>query len=309
LGFAREKKHPNLFLLFSKQTSAVSALSALKLPFFFLFSALVRIVHMTDLHDELSRAARQLIAIEELLGGQFIPAKRRPLVVPEFAMPAQAVASPAAVVAQDAPILSRADRIAALKAMNEGEVKHCTKCGLCRGRHNTVFGEGDPEARLMFVGEGPGQDEDLSGRPFVGRAGGLLDKMIAAMGLSRQQVFIANIVKCRPPNNRAPEPAETAACWDYLMRQIRIIRPEVIVTLGNPAAHGLLKTNVGITKLRGTWQVMPQLADGVGGIAVMPTIHPAYVLRYYTPEVRGQVWSDLQQVMQKLGMDPPPVRE
>jgi len=257
---------------------------------------------MTDLHDELSRAARQLIAIEELLGGQYIPARRRPLDVPEFAAPAPSAGGGAA---QPAAALSRDERVAALTAMNENEVKPCTKCVLCRGRHHTVFGEGDCEARLMFVGEGPGQDEDLSGRPFVGMAGQLLDKMIAAMGLAREQVFIANIVKCRPPNNRAPEPAEVAACWDYLMRQIRIIRPEVIVTLDNPSSHALLKTTTGITRLRGTWQVMPELAEGVAGIAIMPTYHPAYVLRNRTVEIRGQVWSDLQAVMQRLGLELP----
>ena len=256
---------------------------------------------MSQPYEELTRAARQLIAIEELLGGRFMPAKRRPLDVPDFAPPVAC----AAALGDAGPAMSAEDRAAALKAMDDGEVKHCVKCALNKGRHNTVFGEGDPQARLMFVGEGPGQDEDETGRPFVGRAGQLLGKMIVAMGLSREQVFIANIVKCRPPNNRAPAPEETAACWGYLLRQIRIIRPEVIVTLGNPASHALLKTTTGITRLRGSWQVMPQLAEGVGGIEVMPTYHPAYVLRYYTPEYRGQVWSDLQAVMARLGLTMP----
>jgi len=259
---------------------------------------------MSQAYDELTRAARQLIAIEELLGGRFMPKKRRPLDVPDFA-PSATCAAAGAAAAQEGPAMSAEDRAAALKAMDDNEVRGCVKCILSKGRHNTVFGEGDPQARLMFVGEGPGQDEDETGRPFVGRAGQLLDKMIVAMGLARRQVFIANIVKCRPPNNRAPAPEETAACWDYLMRQIRIIRPEVIVTLGNPASHALLKTTTGITRLRGSWQIMPQLADGVGGIEVMPTYHPAYVLRYYTTEFRGQVWSDLQAVMQRLHLPPP----
>jgi DNA polymerase len=268
---------------------------------------------MSQPYDELTRAARQLIAIEELLGGRFMPKKRRPLDVPDFAPSAPSAARPActgaaAADADAGPAMSAEQRAAALKAMNDGEVRGCVKCALSKGRHNTVFGEGDPCARLMFVGEGPGQDEDETGRPFVGRAGQLLDKMIVAMGLARQQVFIANVVKCRPPNNRAPSPEETAACWDYLMRQIRIIRPEVIVTLGNPASHALLKTTTGITRLRGSWQIMPQLADGVGGIEVMPTYHPAYVLRYYTTEFRGQVWSDLQAVMQRLHLPPPSSR-
>jgi DNA polymerase len=256
---------------------------------------------MSQAYEELTRAARQLIAIEELLGGRFMPARRRPLDVPDSA-PHGACA---AASVEAGPAMSPEDRAAALKAMDDGEVKLCAKCVLSKGRKHTVFGEGDPCARLMFVGEGPGQDEDETGRPFVGRAGQLLNKMIAAMGLAREQAFIANVVKCRPPNNRAPAPDETAACWDYLMRQIRIIRPEVIVTLGNPASHALLKTTTGITRLRGSWQVMPQLADGVGGIEVMPTYHPAYVLRYYTPEIRGQVWSDLQAVMGRLGLEQP----
>lgn len=261
---------------------------------------------MSDLHDELSRAARQLIAIEELLGGQYIPAERNPLDAPDFAPAANEVGPAKTAAAVDAgPPMSRDEKAVALTAMNEEEVKGCTRCPLAGGRHNTVFGEGDCEAKLMFVGEAPGQDEDLSGRPFVGRAGGLLDKMIAAMGLAREQVFIANVVKCRPPNNRTPAPEEVAACWDYLMRQIRIIRPEVIVTLGNPSTHALLQTRTGITRLRGSWQVLPELAEGVVGIPVMPTFHPAYVLRYYTPQVRGQVWSDLQAVMGKLGLTVP----
>ncbi len=256
---------------------------------------------MSQAYDELTRAAKQLIAIEQLLGGEFIPASRQPLEVPDFA-PTPDEAPPQT---PQAPDMTPEEKAVALKAMDEGEVKGCTRCGLCQGRHNTVFGEGDPNARLMFVGEGPGQDEDATGRPFVGRAGELLTKMITAMGLTRQEIFIANIVKCRPPNNRAPMADEVAECWDYLMRQIRIIRPEVIVTLGNPSTHALLNTKTGITRLRGTWQVMPQLADGVGGFDVMPTFHPAYVLRQYNAETRGKVWSDLQAVMEKLGLPLP----
>src|SRR5690606_28970493 len=127
-------------------------------------------------------------------------------------------------------------------------VKPCEKCELCRGRLNTVFGEGDPDAPVMFIGEGPGQNEDEQGRPFVGRAGELLEKMIVAMGLSRDRVYIANTVKCRPPNNRAPTPIEVDACWDYLHRQIATIRPRAIVTLGGPAAKAVLKTNEGVTR-------------------------------------------------------------
>ena len=252
---------------------------------------------MAEEFHRLTLAARQLIAIEELLGGQFIPAERNPL--PEIE------AAPAGSPAPAAAAMTREEKAAALQQIDEQEVKGCTQCSLCQGRTNTVFGEGDPDADLMFVGEGPGNDEDLSGRPFVGRAGELLSKMIAAMGLRREDVFIANVVKCRPPNNRAPRPDEVDARWGYLVRQIRIIQPKVIVTLGNPATHALLDTRVGITRLRGTWQKLAQLAEDVGGVDVMPTFHPAYVLRQYTPDNRGKVWSDLQQVMQKLGLTLP----
>ncbi len=147
----------------------------------------------------------------------------------------------------------------------------------------------------MFIGEGPGADEDEQGRPFVGRAGQLLNKQIEAMGLKREDVFIANVVKCRPPGNRTPTPDEVAVCWPFLQRQIEVIRPEVIITLGNPATQAILKTTVGITRLRGQWHEL-------WGIPVMPTFHPAYLLRQYTEENRRRVWDDLQKVMEKLGL-------
>ena len=151
----------------------------------------------------------------------------------------------------------------------------------------------------MFIGEGPGQNEDEQGVPFVGRAGELLTKMIVAMGLSRQEVYIGNVVKCRPPNNRTPTPDEVAACSGYLQRQIAVIRPTVIVTLGAPATKLMLNTKEGITSIRGTWRqyASPDLSEPIG---VMPTFHPAYLLRSYTPDNRGKVWSDLQKVMAKL---------
>ncbi|MCD4699277.1 MAG: uracil-DNA glycosylase [Phycisphaerae bacterium] len=189
---------------------------------------------------------------------------------------------------------------AELRAIDLGEVRVCAKCGLCKERNKTVFGEGNPDADLVFIGEGPGAEEDKQGRPFVGRAGELLTKMIDAMGLSRQDVFIGNIVKCRPPGNRAPLSDEVEACLDYLVRQLRIIAPKVIVTLGNPATHTLLNTTVGITRLRGQWQSLPMLDADLAGIKVMPTFHPAFVLRQYTHDNRQKVWSDLQQVMQEL---------
>ena len=192
-------------------------------------------------------------------------------------------------------VLPREQKIAALKAMDEGEVKPCTKCRLCETRTNTVFGEGDPGANILFIGEGPGETEDRTGRPFVGRAGELLNKMIAGMGLKREQVFIVNIVKCRPPGNREPGLDEVATCTPYLVRQIEIIRPKVIVTLGRPSAQYMLNTKLAMGKLRGQWQ-------SYRGIKLMPTYHPAFLLRAYTEENRRAVWSDLQQVMSEVGL-------
>ena len=188
-----------------------------------------------------------------------------------------------------------------LQQLDVDEVHACTKCPLCQSRSQTVFGEGDPHATLMFIGEGPGQKEDEQGRPFVGRAGELLDKQIAAMGLQREQVYIANVVKCRPPSNRTPTPVEAEACSDYLRRQITIIEPQVIVTLGGPAAKLVLNTREGVTRLRGNWFDSRQFLSHGPVIPVMPTFHPAYLLRAYTRDNRQLVWSDLQQVMQRLG--------
>ncbi len=194
-----------------------------------------------------------------------------------------------------APILSKEKKQTKLVQLDESQVRGCPKCRLCETRTKTVFGEGDVDAQLMFIGEGPGENEDLSGRPFVGRAGQLLDKMIAAMGLQREQTYIANIVKCRPPNNRAPMPDETAACTPYLMEQIETVRPKVIVTLGLPATRFILQLDLSMGKMRG------QFHDW-RGLKIMPTYHPSYVLRSYTPQTRAAVWSDLQQVMGLLGL-------
>jgi uracil-DNA glycosylase family 4 len=212
-------------------------------------------------------------------------------------------ASPSSVIAPAAepftsPVLPTGDKTRALDVLDDAEVKGCVRCRLSETRTNTVFGEGDPDAQVFFIGEGPGENEDLTGRPFVGRAGQLLDKMIAAMGLRREQMFIANIVKCRPPGNRAPAPDETGACTPYLVKQLEIVRPKIIVTLGHPAARFMLDTKLSMGRLRGQWQSWR-------GIKLMPTFHPSYVLRSYTPEVRAAVWSDLQQVMDALGMKRP----
>jgi uracil-DNA glycosylase len=198
----------------------------------------------------------------------------------------------------DAPVLSADDKRRRLIALDENEVRGCTKCRLSQTRKNTVFGEGDPAAKIFIIGEGPGENEDIQGRPFVGRAGELLNKWIAAMGLRREQVFIANIVKCRPPGNREPAPDETATCTPYLQRQLEIVRPEVIITLGRPSSQYMLQSKLAMGKLRGQWHAWR-------GIKLMPTYHPAYVLRQYTVETRRAVWDDLKKVMAELNLPIP----
>ncbi|GLH74973.1 hypothetical protein GETHLI_34750 [Geothrix limicola] len=170
-------------------------------------------------------------------------------------------------------------------------IQGCLACPLGPGRLKFVFGEGHPQARLLFIGEGPGRDEDLQGRPFVGKAGELLDKMIGAIGLTREAVYIANVVKCRPPDNRTPTTEEARACLGYLRRQIELIRPAVIVTLGATPLRELVGISEGITRVRGQWK---RLQVGDREIPVMPTFHPAYVLRQYTQDVRRAVWEDLK---------------
>ncbi len=191
----------------------------------------------------------------------------------------------------------REEKIRLLTLLDTQHVKGCTRCRLSEGRTHTVFGEGDPDARLLFIGEAPGEQEDLQGRPFVGRSGHLLDKMIAAMGLSREDVFIANVVKCRPPDNREPLADEVAACSGYLIQQIEWIRPHVIVTLGKSAAQLMLRSKLSLSKMRGRWHDWR-------GIRLMPTYHPSYVLRNYTAETRRTVWEDLRLAMDALGIQP-----
>jgi len=176
------------------------------------------------------------------------------------------------------------------------DLGECARCKLAGGRTNLVFGTGNPAAELVFVGEGPGADEDLQGEPFVGKAGQLLTKMIEAMGFRRQQVYIANVVKCRPPGNRNPEPDEIEPCEPFLRRQLEAVRPKVIVALGKFAAQTLLRSEIPISKLRGTWSTYQ-------GVKLMPTFHPAYLLR--SPEEKKKAWADLQLVMAELGKAPP----
>ena len=171
------------------------------------------------------------------------------------------------------------------------ELGDCQRCSLHEARNNLVFGEGNPNADLVFVGEAPGADEDLQGRPFVGRAGQLLTKIINAMGLTREEVYICNILKCRPPGNRNPRPEEIRACEPFLIEQIRVIKPEVICALGTFAAHILLNTDVPISQLRGKFH-------SYQGIKFMPTYHPAYLLR--NPGAKKQVWEDAQMIMKVL---------
>jgi uracil-DNA glycosylase len=174
----------------------------------------------------------------------------------------------------------------------------CTRCRLSQGRTQIVFGDGNAQAKLLFVGEGPGEQEDLRGIPFCGRAGELLTSMIEkGLGISRSEVYICNIVKCRPPNNRTPQPDEVAACRPFLDGQIEAIGPRVIVALGKPAASLLLGRDIAITKIRGTWHEYR-------GIPVMPTFHPAFVLRQYTPENRRLVWEDLKAALARA-QEPP----
>jgi DNA polymerase len=187
-------------------------------------------------------------------------------------------------------------RRAALEAIR-AEIGDCTRCPLAyAGRHTIVFADGDPNATLMFVGEGPGADEDAQGLPFVGKAGQLLNNMIMAMGLKREEVYIANIVKCRPPGNRTPEFAEASTCSQFLLKQIDIVRPKVIVALGATAATYLLGVRQSLSSLRGRWH-------STRGAKLAVTYHPAFLLR--DPRQKGEAWKDLQMVMAELGLKAP----
>ena len=197
------------------------------------------------------------------------------------------------------------DPVAALAAIRE-DIGDCTRCGLHKGRKQIVFGAGNPRAELMFIGEAPGADEDMQGLPFVGRAGQLLTNMIAAMGLRREDVYIANIIKCRPPGNRTPERDECETCSPFLMRQIATIRPKVIVALGAVAAKTLLAMNAPMAELRGRWyEFTPQVERDLRPeepVKLAVTYHPAFLLR--DPRQKKETWKDLQMVMKYLGLKP-----
>ena len=236
---------------------------------------------------DINKVVRQHLEMEQFFAGFAVKGKDR---VPE---PKQQV--DAADVARSAEEL---EKIA-------GEVSQCRKCDLGSTRTNAVPGEGSPKARIMFVGEAPGADEDAQGRPFVGRAGQLLDKIITACGLKRTDVFIGNILKCRPPENRDPRPDEMISCLPYLQRQIEAINPDIIVALGAHAARMLLNTTRSIGQLRGQFH---EYYSGIGRppMKLMATFHPAYLLRNYSDENRRYVWEDMKKVLAELNLPLPP---
>ncbi len=277
------------------------------------------------MQDEIATLARQLQGVLEVarLGGiETLPRpvfSRAPAPKPPRAReaapsrPAAPPAAPAAaapaktapaktalpVVGDDIGALLGLDAPAAdkLERLRTDVVGDCKRCKLHRGRNKLVFGVGNPEADLVFVGEGPGADEDCQGVPFVGRAGQLLTRMIEAMGFARDDVYICNVVKCRPPNNRDPEPDEVEACERFLKAQLQIVKPRVIVCLGKYAAQTLLRSKTPISRLRGGWHVYE-------GIDLMPTYHPSYLLREEADpdkKKKREAWSDLQKVMQVFG--------
>lgn len=212
---------------------------------------------------------------------------------PELAAPMPKPVSFDRLASLPVEIVPALERAAALEAVR-AEIGDCTRCPLAyAGRHKIVFADGDPNARLMFVGEGPGADEDAQGLPFVGKAGQLLNNMISAMGVQREQVYIANIVKCRPPGNRTPEYVEATTCSQFLVKQIDIVRPQVIVALGSTAATYLLGVRQSLSSLRGRWH-------SSRGAKVVVTYHPAFLLR--DPRQKGEAWKDLQMAMVELGL-------
>ena len=221
-----------------------------------------------------------------------------PAVAPEMAaVAAQAPTAAAVSLAGGRSLFEATERVEGDTLDRiRADIGECTRCKLHKSRHRIVFGDGNQRAALAFVGEGPGEEEDKQGLPFVGRAGKLLTQMIEAMGLDRKEVYICNVVKCRPPNNRTPEKDEMATCKPFLERQLAVIRPKVIVCLGSVAAQALLGTGEAMSRLRGQW-------FDWRGAKLLPTYHPAYLLR--NPSAKAIVWADLQLVMAELGLKPP----
>ena len=247
-------------------------------------------------HDSVVHLARDILArlrweMDNGCQGYLSPppiedVRQKALIVQAGEAQAEASFSKAATTENEAAS-SKSSQMTALQE----EIGDCQRCGLCRGRKTIVFGEGNAEADLVFVGEGPGRDEDLAGRPFVGAAGQLLGKIIAAMGLGREEVYICNVVKCRPPDNRVPSPEEQLVCGRFLSRQLAIIEPKVVVTLGGTATGFLLEKQEPVGRLRGRFHP-------AGAWKVMPTYHPAYLLR--NPSQKRPVWQDIQLVMSEL---------
>jgi DNA polymerase len=229
-------------------------------------------------------------------GGPELTLSAAPPAEPVAEPAARLVAAPARAAAPKPLSLPSAERQQRLTLLAE-EVKGCTRCALHVERTQTVFARGNGSSGLCFIGEGPGADEDQQGFPFVGAAGQLLDRMILAMGIERDDVYVCNIVKCRPPKNRTPEPEEVSACMPYLNEQLALIEPQVIVALGKTAVQGLFGTAESITRSRGRWRLYQ------GRLAVMPTFHPAYLLR--NPAAKREVWADLQLVLKHLGRTVP----
>jgi DNA polymerase len=256
-------------------------------------------MHCRDLY----RSLRLLLEVDQDLGLQFLgrslPAQPASPEPGRARRPGRAATAPVTPPAVPRPLPiplveggSKGERLDRLAGLIVG----CTRCGLCKTRRNAVPGEGSPDTRILFIGEAPGQDEDEQGRPFVGAAGQLLDKMILAMGFPREQVFIANVLKCRPPGNRRPEETEMAACLPFLEQQVDCIRPEVICTLGNTPLKALRPEAAGITRERGQrfdWR----------GFPVIPTFHPSYLLR--NEAAKKPCWADLQLVLKELGLEAP----
>jgi uracil-DNA glycosylase len=237
---------------------------------------------------DIRKVARQAAETDDYFTGFSVKGKARPV--------AAAVEVAAGALA---PVAGTPEEELASVA---ADVRKCCRCILGGTRKNPVPGEGNPHARLVFVGEAPGADEDEQGRPFVGRAGQLLEKMITAMGLQRREVFICNTLKCRPPDNRDPRPEEIVKCLPFLRRQLAAIKPEIVVALGAHAAHTLLSTEDPIGRLRGKFHDCQLLGEDGPVLRVMPTYHPAYLLRNYSDDNRRRVWEDLQKVMAELGL-------
>ena len=210
----------------------------------------------------------------------------------DLGIESQTAALPGANKNQQCPEIST-DLEGSLDTIRE-ELGDCQRCGLAASRTKLVYGVGNPNARLVLVGESPGCEEDLKGEPFVGEAGKLLDRILLAMGMQREEVYLCNVLKCRPLNNRDPQPEEVATCEAFLIRQIAAIRPQVIIGLGRFAVHSLLKTRTPISRLRGEWQEYQ-------GIPLMPTYHPAYLLR--NPEGKRDVWEDMKEVLRLLSTE------